>query len=173
MAYSLWQSLTRRLHRSPAAQPPQPLATEEAILTPEPPTPAAQPPASVASAPKKEAANQQKQQRSAQREQLSQLVQESMLRAGIVGTAYKFKALSLDTHGEQFLVLFDLEGQGIDTQHSHLNRIGENLKILVQARAPSLHVKQVYWHVNNPSEKPATPRPKRHLDFLPTQPMGD
>lgn len=174
MAISFWQSLTRRWQSTPAAQAPEPPAPPTKVPTPEPVHPSIAPVAAAptpAAAVKKDDTHKQKQLRTVRREQLSQLVQESMLRSGIVGTAYKFKAISLDAAGEQFLVLFELEGPGLDTQHSHLNQVGESLKTLVHSRAPELHVKQVYWHVNNPPEKATPPRPKREMDFLPTQPM--
>src|SRR4051812_18953987 len=60
-----------------------------------PPTPNAQP------------ANK-KHERMARRELLYGVVREAMVRAGVLSSSYKFKVLSLDARGRQFLVMVDL-----------------------------------------------------------------
>jgi hypothetical protein len=49
-----------------------------------------------------------KQERMARRELLYSVVREGMVRAGVLSSSYKFKVLSLDGRGRQFLVMIDL-----------------------------------------------------------------
>ena len=49
-----------------------------------------------------------KAQRQERRERLYAVVREAMLRSEVLASRYKFKVLSLDTHGRQFLVMVDL-----------------------------------------------------------------
>ena len=49
-----------------------------------------------------------KQERMERRELLYAVVRDAMVRAGVLSSSYKFKVLSLDTHGRQFLVMVDL-----------------------------------------------------------------
>ena len=49
-----------------------------------------------------------KSERMAQRELLYSVVRESMVRAGVLSSSYKFKVLSLDSRGRQFMVMVDL-----------------------------------------------------------------
>ena len=52
----------------------------------------------------------------ARRELLYAVVREAMVRAGVLSSSYKFKVLSLDPRGRQFLVMVDLaHGAGSDT----------------------------------------------------------
>jgi hypothetical protein len=56
-----------------------------------------------------------KQERMARRELLYAVVRECMVRAGVLSSTYKFKVLSLDARGQQFLVMVDLaQGSGAD-----------------------------------------------------------
>lgn len=50
-------------------------------------------------------------QRSSRREKLYAVVRESMTRAGVLTTGYKFKVLSLDSQGRQFIVMVDLASE--------------------------------------------------------------
>src|SRR6478735_3028340 len=49
-----------------------------------------------------------KSERMARRELLYTIVREAMMRAGVLSSSYKFKVLSLDGRGRQFLVMVDL-----------------------------------------------------------------
>ena len=52
----------------------------------------------------------------ARRELLYGVVREAMVRAGVLSSSYKFKVLSLDARGRQFLVMVDLShGAGGET----------------------------------------------------------
>ena len=48
-----------------------------------------------------------RQQRAGRREQLFALVRENMIRMGVLSSHYKFKVLTLDPAGEQFIVMVD------------------------------------------------------------------
>jgi len=84
-----------------------------------------------------------KTERVARREQLYSVVRESMARAGVLSASYKFKVLSLDAAGRQFLVMVDLASS---------ERAGTELLCDIEAaiaqRAKSRHdlvVSGVYW----------------------------
>lgn len=87
-----------------------------------------------------------KQERLARRELLYGVVREAMLRAGVLTTTYKFKVLSLDPRGRQFLVMVDLaQGEGGDTA-----RLAE-IEAMVAQAAKQRHdilVTALYWRVN-------------------------
>jgi hypothetical protein len=84
-----------------------------------------------------------KSERSARRELLYTTIRECMVRAGVLTAAYKFKVLSLDGHGRQFMVMVDLAGQ----QDGSTARLAEIEAAIAQA-AKARHdivVKAVYW----------------------------
>lgn len=84
--------------------------------------------------------------RAARRELLYAVVREAMVRAGVLSASYKFKVLSLDGDGHQFLVMVDLaHGAGGDA-----NNLAE-IEALIAQSAKSRHdivVTAVYWRVN-------------------------
>lgn len=80
------------------------------------------------------------------RELLYTVVRESMTRAGLLSTSYKFKVLSLDSRGRQYLIMMDMARQNVgDPQRladmeSHIAKVAKSRHdILVTA---------VYWRVN-------------------------
>ena len=89
------------------------------------------------------AADSRRSERSARRERLYAVVRQSMANAGVLSSSYRFKVLSLDGRGRQFLVMVDLVGApGGDT--ADLGRIEDSM----QHAAKTLHgivVKAVYW----------------------------
>jgi hypothetical protein len=97
----------------------------------------------------------------ARRELLYGVVRESMMRAGVLSASYKFKVLSLDGRGRQFLVMVDLSGDcGIETA-----QLGE-IEAMVAQSAKARHdilVSAVYWRmsehvaVGDPMAPPAQP----------------
>ncbi len=86
-----------------------------------------------------------------------------MVRAGVLSASYKFKVLSLDQRGSQFLVMMDLAREfGGDTA-----RLSE-IEALIAQTAKSRYdiaVTAVYWRSNehvavgNPQKTAAAPRP--------------
>jgi hypothetical protein len=87
-----------------------------------------------------------KNERMARRELLYGVVRESMTRAGVLSSSYKFKVLSLDARGRQFLVMVDLASQfGGET-----NRLAE-IEAMVAQNAKTrfdILVTAVYWRLN-------------------------
>ncbi|WP_332825612.1 hypothetical protein [Ramlibacter sp.] len=87
-----------------------------------------------------------KQERLERRELLYAVVRESMVRAGVLSSSYKFKVLSLDPRGRQFMVMVDLaQGAGSDT-----NRLAEIEKAVAQSAKArfDIAVSAVYWRAS-------------------------
>ncbi|MBK6005686.1 hypothetical protein JJB11_06230 [Ramlibacter ginsenosidimutans] len=88
-----------------------------------------------------------KQERLERRELLYAVVRESMVRAGVLSSSYKFKVLSLDQRGRQFMVMVDLsQGSASDTR-----RLAE-IEAMVAQSAKSRYdilVSAVYWRAND------------------------
>lgn len=98
------------------------------------------------SAPADHAANR-KSERMERRELLYTVVRDAMVRAGVLSASYKFKVLSLDQRGSQFLVMMDLAREfGGDTA-----RLSE-IEALIAQTAKSRYdiaVTAVYWRIND------------------------
>ena len=113
-----------------------------------------------------------KQERNARREQLYAVVREAMVRAGVLSSSYKFKVLSLDAQGRQFLVMVDL-AQGAIGDTSRTAQI-ETL-VAQSARAKyDIQVTAVYWRttehvaVGDPQQRmPAVSQPASLSPELP------
>lgn len=84
--------------------------------------------------------------RHARREQMYVAIREAMTRAGVLSASYKFKVLSLDQGGDEFLVMMDLERVAGDLTPP-LGAI-ESL-IMQSARLRfELRVSAVYWRIH-------------------------
>ena len=82
-----------------------------------------------------------------QRELLYVVVRECMNKSGILSSSYKFKVLSLDSRGKEYLVMVDLQ----PTHMTHPNRLVD-IEGLIARHAKALHdilVTAVYWRVND------------------------
>jgi len=87
-----------------------------------------------------------KTERLERREQLYAIVRESMTRAGVLSSSYKFKVLSLDSRGHQYLIMMDLPRQ----HTAETARLAE-IEGLIAKSAKTRHdiiVTAVYWRVN-------------------------
>ena len=97
-------------------------------------------------APTEHAANR-KNERMERRELLYAVVRDAMVRAAVLSASYKFKVLSLDQRGRQFLVMMDLASEyGGDTA-----RLSE-IEALIAQTAKSrydISVNAVYWRLND------------------------
>jgi hypothetical protein len=108
-----------------------------------------------------------KNERMARRELLYTVVREAMTRAGVLSASYKYKVLSLDPRGRQFLVMVDLaRDNGGETA-----RLAE-IEALIAQNAKSRHdiiVSAVYWRTNEHVAigDPGTPRPEREANSQP------
>jgi hypothetical protein len=86
-------------------------------------------------------------ERMARRELLYTVVRESMMRAGVLSASYKFKVLSLDARGRQFLVMIDLARANT----ADASRLAE-IEALIAQGAKSRYdivVTAVYWRLND------------------------
>ncbi|MCG2594626.1 hypothetical protein LZ009_17750 [Ramlibacter sp. XY19] len=108
-----------------------------------------------------------KQERMARRELLYAVVREAMVRAGVLSSTYKFKVLSLDTRGRQFMVMVDL-AQGANSDTARLAEIEAMVAQGAKQRYDIL-VTAVYWRSNehvavgDPAprvQQPAAPAPQ-------------
>lgn len=102
----------------------------------------------------------QKTQRHAKRELLYAAVREAMIRAGVLSASYKFKVLSLDPRGDQFMVMMDL-AQEFGGQTERLAEI----EVLIAQSAKSrynIRVTAVYWRMNELVSVGRPPRASAH-----------
>ncbi|MEO8391293.1 MAG: hypothetical protein ABI893_09135 [Polaromonas sp.] len=123
--------------------------------------------------------------RHARREQLYVAIREAMTRSGVLSASYKFKVLSLDQGGNEFLVMMDLakafggppeqlgEIETLIMQHAKTRfeitvpavywRLDE-LAVVVKPAAPAVHqptpapAVRAETNVETPPAKPAAPR---------------
>jgi hypothetical protein len=118
--------------------------------------------------PRVDNAANRKNERLERRELLYSVVRESMVRAGVLSASYKFKVLSLDQRGRQFLVMMDLSRE-LGSEASRWSEIEVLIAQAAKARYDIL-VTAVYWRtsdhvvVGNPQKRPAlapTPAPAR------------
>lgn len=91
------------------------------------------------------------------RELLYAVVRHAMIRAGVLSAHYKFKVLSLDPRGHQFLVMIDLAPE----YGGQVDRLGA-IETLVTDTAKSRHdilVTAVYWRIKDfaAAARPAQP----------------
>ena len=98
------------------------------------------------SAPPEHAANRVN-ERMERRELLYIVVRDAMVRAGVLSASYKFKVLSLDQRGRQFLVMMDLAREyGGETV-----RLSEIEALIAQTAKTryDILVTAVYWRIND------------------------
>ncbi|GAC1534352.1 MAG: hypothetical protein NVS2B4_14670 [Ramlibacter sp.] len=86
-------------------------------------------------------------ERSARRELLYMVVRDCMNRAGVLSASYKFKVLSLDARGRQFLVMVDVPGVLLRSA----DRLAEIEAMIAQAAKAghNIAIKAVYWRQND------------------------
>ena len=89
---------------------------------------------------------ERKLKRHARREQLYVAVRESMTHSGVLSASYKFKVLSLDQRGDQFLVMMDVD-QSFGHQAEKLAEIESKIIQTAKARFEIL-VTSLYWRIN-------------------------
>lgn len=84
--------------------------------------------------------------RHARREQLYVAIREAMTRAGVLSASYKFKVLSLDQRGNEFIVMMDL-AKAFNGQPEQLGEI--EALIIQHARVRfEITVPAVYWRMD-------------------------
>lgn len=97
-----------------------------------------------------EQALDRKTQRLERRELLYAVVRESMARVGMLSSSYKYKVLSLDSRGNQYLIMMDLP----KAMAEHIGQLAEIEEIVTQnARVRhKIDVTAVYWRINELSK---------------------
>ena len=108
-------------------------------------SPSGKPRGRVSSAPPGSAANR-KGERLERREMLYAVVREAMIRAGVLSSTYKFKVLSLDSRGRQYLIMMDMARQ----YAGETVRLSE-IESLIAQHAKTRYdilVTAVYWRMN-------------------------
>ena len=84
-------------------------------------------------------------ERNQRRELLYTVVRDTMVRAGVLSAGYKFKVLSLDQRGDQFLVMIDV-AQEYGSDSLRLSEIESQITRMAKARF-SIAVTAVYWRI--------------------------
>ena len=100
---------------------------------------------------------ERKVKRQVRREQLYSVIRESMTRAGLLSASYKFKVLSLDQKGNQFLVMMDVAPE-LSTGPEKLTQT-EALLIQSANATYSIKVTAVYWRTDHPATATAAASP--------------
>ena len=106
-----------------------------------------------------------KNERLENRELIYSVVRDSMIRSGVLAASYKFKVLSLDVRGRQYLIMMDLLRQSAELTN-HLTEIEAGMTEMARARHDIL-VTAVYWRVN---ERVASSRSPNQAVHAPHQP---
>ena len=142
-----------------------------------PPTP---PPTRAAGAP----AHGLRHQRATRREQLFAMVREQMIRLGVLSSHYKFKVLTLDPAGEQFIVMVDWQPGAPAAADGFALRYESGLQQLLGERRAGFRVKAVYWRDAMgaramsatpvpPPAAPSLPKAQAPAAVNPPPPAGD
>ena len=108
-------------------------------------------------------ADERRTRRHARREQLYVAVREAMTRSGVLAASYRFKVLSLDQLGNEFLVMVDLsmDFEDITSQLAAMEAL-----IVQNARARfAITVPTVYWRMDTAhAPAPGKPLPAKELE---------
>lgn len=93
-----------------------------------------------------EQAQDRKSMRLERRELLYAVVRESMARVGMLSSSYKYKVLSLDSRGRQYLIMMDLPREMAE----HIGQLAEIEEIITQnaRQRHQIEVTAVYWRIN-------------------------
>ena len=119
-----------------------------------------------------------KQERKARRELLYAVVREAMVRGGVLSSTYKFKVLSLDSVGNQFLVMMDL-ARAANSDCAHLSVLEATIAQSARMRH-DIQVTAVYWRLNDhvvdstvvPQQQAASSAPQREPAAAGPQPVA-
>ena len=89
---------------------------------------------------------ERKVKRHARREQLYMAVREAFTHAGVLSATYRFKVLSLDQAGNEFLVMTDVD-QSFDHRAEKLAEVEAKIVQIAKSRY-EISVTSVYWRVS-------------------------
>ncbi|MCZ8252862.1 MAG: hypothetical protein O9318_10360 [Hylemonella sp.] len=116
-----------------------------------------------------EQALDRKSQRLERRELLYAVVRESMARVGMLSSSYKYKVLSLDSRGKQYLIMMDLPREMAE----HIGQLAEIEEVITQNARQRHHIEvtAVYWRINQLAKVVTSvlrkPRPEAELGAAP------
>lgn len=99
---------------------------------------------------------QRRNERNARRELLFQVVRESMVRVGVLTSAFKFKVLSLDQRGRSFLIMIEMSIE-FGNEAERLTEIESLIAQSAKMRHDIL-VQAVYWRFTDLSGAAAAPK---------------
>lgn len=102
------------------------------------------------------------------RELLYAVVRESMARVGMLSSSYKYKVLSLDSRGSQYLIMMDLPKEMAE----HIGQLAEIEEVITQnARMRHrIDVTAVYWRVNELTKNSVLRKPRVESEIVPPAP---
>ncbi len=89
-----------------------------------------------------------KTERLERRELLYSVVRDSMTRTGVLAASYKFKVLSLDARGLQYLIMMDLLNQSASAAAGRLTEV-EGMIAQTAKLQHDILVTAVYWRLND------------------------
>jgi hypothetical protein len=112
---------------------------------------------------------QRRTERNARRELLFQVVRESMVRVGVLSSAFKFKVLALDQRGRTFLVMIDLSSEFA----GETDKLAEIEALIAQTAKTryELVVQAVYWRFYD-TVASGSVAPRAVTSGVPTAMMG-
>jgi hypothetical protein len=104
------------------------------------------------------------------RELLYAVVRESMARVGMLSSSYKYKVLSLDSSGSQYLILMDLPREMAE----HIGQLAEIEEVITQnARMRHrIDVTAVYWRINELSKNSVLRKPRPEAELAQAAPTA-
>ena len=98
--------------------------------------------------------DERKVKRHARREELYQAVREAFTHAGVLSATYRFKVLSLDQAGNEFMVMTDVD-QSFDHRAEKLAEIEAKIVQIAKTHY-EIRVTSVYWRVSTSAVTPST-----------------
>lgn len=112
-----------------------------------------------------EQAQDRKGQRLERRELLYAVVRESMARVGVLSTSYKYKVLSLDSRGNQYLIMMDLPKEMAE----HISQLAEIEEVITQTARTrhNIEVTAVYWRINELAKVAVLRKPRPEAGAVP------
>lgn len=109
-----------------------------------------------------EQSRERKTQRLERRELLYAVVRESMARIGVLSSSYKYKVLSLDSRGSEYLIMMDLP-RDMAQQVEQLQEIEEVITQNARTRH-KIEVSAVYWRINQPGKSSVLRKPRTAVE---------
>lgn len=110
-----------------------------------------------------EQAQDRKSQRHERRELLYAVVRESMARVGMLSSSYKYKVLSLDSRGSQYLIMMDLPKEMAE----HIGQLAGIEEVVTQTARMRhrIEVSAVYWRINELDKTSVLRKPRPEAEI--------